>query len=309
MLRTCHSIALLLAIFSISILRRSAFAEPTSLLLLPTGSGGTPGAAAAELPPPTDSPLDGATPLSDQQPTSEGPSAWPPSDEGADADVGAESPASDSIFSKLKWLGLHHYAENGRNVGMGIPLVGTSWLNRPYYVGGDIGPIWLTRQVKYDVSSDTDVYGGVFGGWDWDYYWGTELGVHRATPELINANAPDANRGDRLMEWTACLMYYPWGDSVFRPYWRCGIGATQIDYPTDGGHRRDEDLWTFPIGIGLKYPLRHWLAARAEFADQLALGNSGVATQHDFTLTFALEWRFGAHPRSYWPWNPSRHIW
>ena len=35
----------------------------------------------------------------------------------------------------------------------------------------------------------------------------------------------------------------------------------------------------------------------------------GVATQHDLTLTFGLEWRFGAHPRSYWPWNPSRHIW
>ena len=26
-------------------------------------------------------------------------------------------------------------------------------------------------------------------------------------------------------------------------------------------------------------------------------------------VTFGLEWRFGVHPRSYWPWNPSRHIW
>ncbi|HEX5472015.1 MAG TPA: hypothetical protein VFW73_09020, partial [Lacipirellulaceae bacterium] len=188
--------------------------------------------------------------------------ALPPDSSGTEPAAETESgPEFDSYFSNLKWFGLHHYSENGgRNVGMGIPLTGTSWLNRPYYFGGDIGPIWLLRQVKYDVSSDTDLYGGVFGGWDWDYYWGSELGVHRATPELINANAPDANRGDRLMEWTACLMYYPWGDSVFRPYWRCGIGATQIDYPTDGGHRRDEDLWTFPIGVGLKYPIRHWLA-------------------------------------------------
>ena len=52
-----------------------------------------------------------------------------------------------------------------------------------------------------------------------------------------------------------------------------------------------------------------WLAARTEFTDQLAIGNTGVATQHDLTLTFGLEWRFGVHPRSYWPWNPSRHIW
>ncbi|HVT30138.1 MAG TPA: outer membrane beta-barrel protein, partial [Lacipirellulaceae bacterium] len=236
----------------------------------------------------------------------------PKSPDENDTEAGAEidpRQAPGSNFPELRWFGLHHYSTDGRNIGMGIPLVGTSWLNRPYYVGGDIGPIWLTRHVSSDISTDTDLYGGVFGGWDWDYYWGTELAVHRATPELINSRAPDADRDDRLMEWTACLMYYPWGDAVYRPYWRCGIGATQIDFPTDSGHRRDEALWTFPVGIGLKYPLRHWLAARVEFADQIALGNSGVATQHDLTLTFGLEWRFGAHPRSYWPWNPSRHIW
>jgi hypothetical protein len=153
------------------------------------------------------------------------------------------------------------------------------------------------------------MFGGVFAGCDWDYYWGTELAVNRATPEIINETARNAKRGDTLMEETVSLMYYPWGDSLFRPYWRCGIGATEIDYPVDARHRRDETLWTFPVGVGLKYPFRRWLAARAEFTDQLALGNSGVATQHDLTLTFGLEWRFGAHPRSYWPWNPSRHIW
>ncbi len=112
-----------------------------------------------------------------------------------------------------------------------------------------------------------------------------------------------------MMIYTASMMYYPWGDSYFRPYWRVGIGEMDIDYPMDNGLRRDESLWTFPFGIGIKYPVRRWLAARAELTDELGLGNSGVATQHDLTLTLALEWRFGAHPRSYWPWNPSRHIW
>jgi hypothetical protein len=104
-------------------------------------------------------------------------------------------------------------------------------------------------------------------------------------------------------------MYYPWGDSWFRPYWRWGIGATELDYPTDSGSLRDETLWTFPIGIGIKYPMRRWLAARAELTDHWAIGNRGVSTQHNVSLSLGLEWRFGAHPRSYWPWHPSRHIW
>jgi len=253
---------------------------------------------------------DDAVPLPNAQPPDAHPFAQPPKEYDTDqSDDAVQMPESDSYFSKLKWLGLRHSSVNGRNAGMGIPLTGTSWLNRPFYLGGDIGTVWLTRPINNDLTTDTDMFGGVFAGCDWDYYWGTELAINRATPEIINETARDAKRGDTLMEETVSLMYYPWGDSLFRPYWRLGIGATEIDYPTDHSHRRDETLWTFPIGIGLKYPFRRFLAARAEFTDQLALGNDGVATQHNLTLTFGLEWRFGAHPRSYWPWNPSRHIW
>ena len=99
-------------------------------------------------------------------------------------------PESDSYFSKLKWLGLRHSSYSGRNAGMGIPLTGTSWLNRPYYLGGDIGTVWLTRPINSDLTNDIDMFGGVFAGCDWDYYWGTELSINRATPEIINETRP-----------------------------------------------------------------------------------------------------------------------
>lgn len=216
---------------------------------------------------------------------------------------------SNTYYSKLGWLGLKHSSTDGRNAGIGVPLMGTSWLNRPYYIGADIGAVWVTRPIETHITTDTDMYGGIYAGYDWDYYWGTELALQRGTPELINEEARDAPRGDRMMIWNANLMYYPWGDSMVRPYWRCGIGGMEIDFPTDRGYRQDETLWNFPIGVGIKYPVRRWLAARAEITDQIGLGNSGVNSQHDITLTFGLEWRLGAHPRSYWPWNPSRHIW
>jgi hypothetical protein len=287
---------LALALLLVSNARRPVYADPLALLTIPGGMD------ASDTEPSTEPETESAIPL---------PASQPPSDYTGPPDDVAETPETDSYFSKLRWLGLRHSSYSGRNAGIGIPLTGTSWLNRPYYLGGDIGTVWLTRPINSDLTNDIDMFGGVFAGCDWDYYWGTELAINRATPEIINETTTgrDAKRGDALMEETVSLMYYPWGDSLFRPYWRLGIGATEIDYPTDRGHRRDETLWTFPIGIGLKYPFRRFLAARAEFADQLALGNDGVATQHDLTLTFGLEWRFGAHPRSYWPWNPSRHIW
>jgi hypothetical protein len=215
----------------------------------------------------------------------------------------------ESRFSKLSRLGLHHSSVNGRNVGIGVPLVGTSWANRPYYVGFDYSTLWVTQPPIDNVRTDTDLYGGLFAGCELDHYWGVELAVHRATPELVNSQNPSVVRGDRMMVWTANLMYYPWGDSWFRPYWRCGIGGMAIDFPNDQGVRLDETLWAFPIGLGIKIPLERWLAARAELTDQIGIGNEGIATQHDIALTFGLEWRLGAQPRSYWPWNPSRHIW
>ena len=313
MLRLCTYAALYLALFALAAAQNTTFAAPPKLFELPGDSTDTGSPKTTQLETPINSGSDASRNvprISDDIITNDRIMSWPPNEPMAEPEFEAEpfEPYA-SPFSKLRWLGLRHSSTHGRSAGRGTPLTGTSWLNRPYYVGADIGTVWLTRPVSDELTNDTDMFGGVFGGCDWDHYWGTELALHRATPELINKSERDAERGDSMMEWTASVMYYPWGDAVFRPYWRLGIGATEIDFPDGTGHRQDEALWTFPIGIGVKYPFRRWLAARAEFADQLALGNSGLATQHDLTLTFGLEWRFGVHPRSYWPWNPSRHIW
>lgn len=209
----------------------------------------------------------------------------------------------------FRWFGLRHSHTHGRHVGLGAPFVATSWLNRPYYIGAELGTLWVMRSQDDHVSRDTDIIGGVFLGWDWDHFWGSELRFNWATPELINSEMPDADRTDSLFTWSANFLYYPWGDSKFRPYWRWGLGSTRFDFPTDDGTRRDEWLLTMPIGIGMKYPIRRWLTARTEFTDQFSLGSDGLPTQHNLTLTLGLECHFGAHPKSYWPWNPSRHIW
>lgn len=237
---------------------------------------------------------------------------WMPEGGAAWDDQGAWAPADcppPTYCPCLTRLGFRHSYTHGRNVGWGHPLVGTSWLNRPRYFGASLGPMWMTRSVADSVSRDTDIIGSIYYGWDWDYYWGSEFQLAYATPELTNSQAPDSDRGDRMVHWNYSLMYYPWGDAEIRPYWRLGVGDSKFDFPTDAGSRHDEWLLTFPVGFGVKYPWRRWLAARAEFVDLISLSGNGVASQHNLVLSFGLECRYGARPGSYWPWNPSSHIW
>jgi hypothetical protein len=222
---------------------------------------------------------------------------------------GATDCPPDDYLPIFDWLHLRHSYTYGRNIGVGGPYVGTSWLNRPFYVGGEFGWIWITRAQEDSVTRDVDTVGSFIIGWDWDYYWGCELRLSRATPELVNAQALDAERNDVLFMWNYNAMYYPWGDAMLRPYWRWGIGNTKFDFPLDDGTRFDQWLFTFPIGLGFKYPFRPWLAGRAELTDYLSLGHNGLPTQNNITFTLGLEFRFGIHPRSYWPWYPSRHQW
>jgi hypothetical protein len=168
--------------------------------------------------------------------------------------------------------------------------------------------MWFSQSLDDHVSTDIDVFGGVFAGWDFDHFWGNELHLDWATPELKNSVAQDADRTDSSFTWNYSLLYYPWGDARLRPFWRAGFGASHFDYPMDNGRRYDESMWTFPLGLGMKYPMRRWLAARMDLTDYISIDNNHP-TQHNVALSFGLEWRFGAHPHSYWPWNPSRTIW
>jgi hypothetical protein len=225
------------------------------------------------------------------------------------ADWSNESEESRSSFlSSLESFKLRSSRTHGRHMGRGKPMVGTSWRNRPYYLGGELGALWITRSVDENVTRDADAFGGVFAGWDWDHYWGSELRFDWATPELKNTEARDANRTDSLFTWSYSYLYYPWGDTQIRPYWRCGIGNTHFDFPTDEGDRTDEMTLSLPLGFGVKYPMKRWLAARAELNDHLTVDDR-LPTMHNVTFTLGLEWHFGAHPPSYWPWNPDRHIW
>jgi hypothetical protein len=207
----------------------------------------------------------------------------------------------DHFFREMRF---HHSSIDGRSF-RERPIHGTSWLNRPFHVGVATGGFFMTQGPQDDVRNDNDLFGAVHLGWDWDYYWGLEGRIGRATPELINRNAPTVSRSDSLMVTDISLLYYPQGDTVVRPYLRAGIGWTDFDVPNDDGTISEASPFTIPFGLGVKWPVRRWLAARLELVDNLAIADSAVKVQNNVTLVFGMEYRWGAKPKSYWPWDSS----
>ena len=207
------------------------------------------------------------------------------------------------------WLGTRHSKTHGRAIGPGEPLRGTSWLNRPYEVAMDFGALVMTDRPATNVRSGNDLFAAIHAGWDWDHYWGTQFRVGWSTPELDNTNVANDDKADNLFITDLSVMYYPWGDSRSRPYCRLGMGLTDIEFTNNLSQRQHESLFTIPIALGIKYQFRRWLVWRAEFANNLAIGQNQTNTLNNITLTFGLEGRFGGRPTGYWAWHPRGHAW
>ena len=222
----------------------------------------------------------------------------------------------------------------GRNRGMGRPMTNESWLFRPFsagwfmgaMVGGPLIDDWLGISHGYTT--------GFRFGWDQNYYWGLETQFTYAEMGLWDSDRAKHDRRewyvdrgwdtddpalDRLVntrrsmevyQFAVSAMYYPWGDSRWRPYLSLGVGGTRMQYTdifTTGGK---QTFFVLPIGIGIKYHWNDWLAVRFECSDSISVpGGGGLRSVHNVSFNGALELRFGGARTAYWPWNPGRAYW
>ncbi len=195
-----------------------------------------------------------------------------------------------------------------RAIGLGDPLRGTSWLNRPYEFSLETGLLAMANDVGDGTGKANDLLVAAQLGWDFDHYWGTQVRVAWSSPSFDYETAPVTDASNDLAIYDASLLYYPWGDSRVRPYWRAGLGLTDIDYVDTTGMPASASLFTIPLAIGLKYQKERWMAIRFEAADNIAFGQGGTNTLNNFTFTFGAEWRFGGRPAPGWRREGNRHL-
>jgi len=231
--------------------------------------------------------------------------------------------------SLARWIG----PPPGRSRGLGCPLVGESWLGHPFSAGWFMGSMTGGPLIDDWLGLKTGYTGGYRLGWDVNYYWGLETRLTlAAVPAYDTARAVqaqwdadtaagladddprrgrlDSGHGADVFQWDASLVYYPWGDSLWRPYLAVGLGVAEVEVMDRLSRYFDETMFALPVAVGLKWRCNERLALRIEVADLMSFpSGSELRTLHNLTYTAGVEVRFGGTRRAYWPWNPGRHYW
>ena len=62
-----------------------------------------------------------------------------------------------------------------RHIGLGQPLIGTSWRNRPLYFGTFVGGILMDDIQSHKIYQNDTAFIGLRIGYDFDHFWGMEM--------------------------------------------------------------------------------------------------------------------------------------
>lgn len=214
-----------------------------------------------------------------------------------------------------------------------LPMTQESWLYRPLSAGWFMGFMQGNELVENWVGQGQGFFGGYRFGWDYDSYWGCEMRFGFASVALYDSDRAkaaqqaadiadgilptdsyyhrfDTRRDSGIRLWDVEMLWYPFGDTYFRPYFLLGLGSARVDFMDRLSERQIKSVLAMPIAIGFKYHLRDWLAVRVEATDNFIAGaGSGFKNLHNFSLTAGLEVRFGGTRTGYWPYYPGRHYW
>jgi hypothetical protein len=190
------------------------------------------------------------------------------------------------------------------------PIWRESWIFRPLSIGFFLGAAdGLIVIDPTRTSTSPGVIGGIRAGWDLNHYWGTETrfawSTGRFTDQLLGGQI-DCNTNTFYFD--VDLLYYPWGDTRWRPYFLVGFGTSQVRYYEEPSQSFGSHLST-PLAVGVKYRWNDYFDWRLEFGDDIAYAWDPHNALHDLSLTLGLELRFGGTRKAYWPWNPGLFYW
>jgi hypothetical protein len=241
-----------------------------------------------EEPPPVDSQAPAAT---------EPPGTW------LNPEWTEDSLADEASPGPVGWLAhsLPHY--RSRYAGLGQPLKNTSWLNRPLYAGWFIGETFGGTLAHDALELEPSLFTGFWLGYDVSHYWGSEvrLGLNYGDVTYL----PDGNTvtSSRSFLGDLSLLYYPWGDSRWRPYGAVGLGIGSFQFEDPVGSQISHTGLSVPLGFGVKYLCGNRWAVRLDVRDNVIFGGHNLNTINNWSVIGGFEYHWGSvTSEQYYPW-------
>lgn len=197
---------------------------------------------------------------------------------------------------------------NGRYRAIGDPLIHESWLNRPLSISLLTGGVFFDNPIRGHVNGSPGYLYGFRLGWDVDYWWGLETRFAYSVSGARSANGLGSFGNMKTLFWDTDLLWYPWGDTRWRPFFLVGLGLVDYKFPADTGFQVHQTTFGVPFGGGFKYRHNNRWAFRLDVLDNLTFrSGGGMNTMNNISVTASIEGHFAIGPkRSYWPWNPTR---
>jgi hypothetical protein len=233
--------------------------------------------------------------------------------------VRVSSPLGETLFACAKTMSPFCSPE-GPDKGVGMPLVGKSWLDHPYYFGGFVGSMSGSDLVAGMIKQKSGGHGGMLFGYNFNDYWGLESRLHFSAIDIYDTDYAKqllmdtgytsiASRTNELTIFDVAVQHYPLGNAKWRPYVKYGLGIGHETYVNTFGNKIAADVVTMPLGAGLRYWWNEQIAIQADLIDNVVFASGGTKTQNNVAFTVGLTYSFGTskkkHPVYYWPATPS----
>jgi hypothetical protein len=235
-----------------------------------------------------------------------GKAAWPQSMFSSISCASAEDAAESPVWRWIP-LGMVPYIgprtpDSMKDLGIGVPLGPKGWRSQPFSITSFVGVTDGGAFIPGHVNQKPSVYAGLNFGWDYDHYWGIEKRLGFGALNLTNGNHQALPTTGLSVTGEYRLMYYPLGDTRWRPFLTTGLGWSDFYFSDDTGKSRLETLGMIPFGLGLKYLYTDRIAVRIDLIDEYTFGNNLLSNFDYLAFTGGIEIRYG-HKLLRMPWS------
>ena len=178
-------------------------------------------------------------------------------------------------------------------LGDGEPLLGRGWRNQPFSITTFAGATAGGPLISGHVNQQPSFYGGLNFGWDYDDRWGVEKRLGFGAMDLTDGDHRSISKTGLSVTGEYRLMYYPLGDTRWRPFVTAGLGWSDFYFNDDRGASHLDTTVMIPFGLGVKYLYTERIAAHVDMIDEVNFGTGPLSTFHYVALTAGVEFRYG----------------